>query len=263
MLLSQDQLVAIPTETVYGLAANAYSQDAIARVFAVKQRPLSNPLIVHMKDIEQVQAHVAGLPYLAAKLLERFAPGPLTVILPKRSSIPHLVTAGLDDVAIRIPAHPATMALLRLLRFPIAAPSANRFMKISPTRPEHVYQQLSGSIPYILDGGYCKRGLESTVVKIEDNTVKICRLGAISLEQLKSVHPKTELQKDTGRVCSPGMMAKHYAPQTVTVFMERFDEVPPEYNNSRVALITFSGDSGFKDGVYSRGTAATPHRLAQ
>ena len=155
-LLSNDEVVAIPTETVYGLAGNAFSKKAIKKIYTTKKRPFSNPLIVHVSDVSKINEIAKDIPDIAWRLLEKFSPGPLTVLLPKKASILDEVTAGLKDVAIRIPNHQLTLELLQKLDFPLVAPSANPYGYISPTKPEHVFKQLGGKIPYILDGGSCE-----------------------------------------------------------------------------------------------------------
>jgi L-threonylcarbamoyladenylate synthase len=162
--LHASEPVAIPTETVYGLAGNALDVAAVARIFEVKNRPTFDPLIVHVASVAAVKAHVIDFPAAARQLAAHFWPGPLTLLLPKQPHIPDLVTAGLPRVAIRVPVHPLTRTLLERLPFPLAAPSANPFGYISPTTAQHVYDQLNGLIPYILDGGPCQVGLESTIV---------------------------------------------------------------------------------------------------
>ncbi|MCZ6692366.1 MAG: L-threonylcarbamoyladenylate synthase, partial [Bacteroidetes bacterium] len=167
--LVQSQLVSIPTETVYGLAANALDQDAVVKIFKVKDRPYFDPLIVHTHSLDQISKYTLDFPHKLYQLGKRLWPGPLTVILPKKKIIPDLVTAGKQDVAIRIPNHPLTLKLLQNLPFPLAAPSANPFGYISPTNPAHVLQNLGDKVPYILDGGPCELGIESTIVGFRDD----------------------------------------------------------------------------------------------
>src|SRR5690606_7520483 len=163
-LLRAGAVVAMPTETVYGLAANAFDEAAVLRIFQVKQRPSFDPLIVHVRDREQLSPLVARLPREAEALMEHFWPGPLTLVLPKTGRVPDLVTSGLDTVAVRMPAHPVAQALLRAVDFPLAAPSANPCGYVSPTSAQHVADQLGGKVPYILDGGPCTVGVESTIL---------------------------------------------------------------------------------------------------
>ncbi|MFT6149838.1 MAG: L-threonylcarbamoyladenylate synthase, partial [Saprospiraceae bacterium] len=166
-LLKNGKVVAIPTETVYGLAANALNDAAVKLIFTTKERPMTNPLIIHLPSLEAVQIYVTELPLLAKKLAAVFCPGPLTMVLPKKPIVPDTVTANLPNVAVRIPNHPLTLELLRMLDFPLAAPSANPFGYISPTTAQHVENQLGKKIPYILDGGLCQKGLESTIVSFQ------------------------------------------------------------------------------------------------
>lgn len=211
-LLMVDEVVAIPTETVYGLAGNALSERAIRKIFEVKSRPLSDPLIVHFPDVESIRHYVKRIPDLALQLFQAFSPGPLTILLPKTDVISDLVTNGSPLVAIRIPSHPLTIKLLRELPFPLVAPSANPFGHLSPTRPEHVQQSLGSKIPYILDGGPCRIGLESTIIQIEKEIeIRILRQGGISDDALLafSALAKAEYQE---REVVPGSMESHYAP---------------------------------------------------
>jgi L-threonylcarbamoyladenylate synthase len=251
-LLSQGELVAIPTETVYGLAGNAYSVAALSNIFRVKQRPRFNPFILHVPDIASVEKNVLGLNDLAIKLMEAFSPGPLTVILPKRDIIPHLATNDQPDVAIRIPAHPVALSLLRLLPFPLAAPSANKFMGLSPTAPQHVYRQLSGAIPYILDGGRCHAGVESTVVRPVDDEIIVYRLGAITLEQLRAVHPRVRLHDKTAVITSPGMLSHHYAPATPLIITGSIHDTLNELKGAKLAIISFGDIQLYGDDITYR-----------
>src|SRR5262245_61647802 len=166
-LLEQGEVVAIPTETVYGLAGNALNVSVVTKIFQVKDRPQFDPLIVHVPDIERAHQYVQEIPPVIQKLAEHFWPGPLTFLLKKKNNIPDLVTSGLDTVGIRCPDHTLTRTLLRELSFPLAAPSANPFGYVSPTTPQHVNDQLGDRIPYILDGGPCRVGIESTIVGVE------------------------------------------------------------------------------------------------
>ncbi len=220
--LAAGGIAAVPTETVYGLAGHALEAVPVAKIFSVKGRPRRNPLIVHVSDWEGVEAiaHVTDLDRMVG---ERFWPGPLTLILKKKSTVPASVTAGLDTVAVRIPSHPLVRALLRRCSFPLAAPSANPFGYISPTRPEHVETALGPSIDYILDGGICEGGIESTIVSLLDpDEPKLLRQGAIGLESLEetigqSIRLSTDApgEKPTRGLLSPGLMERHYSPHTL------------------------------------------------
>ncbi|MBU6340897.1 MAG: threonylcarbamoyl-AMP synthase [Bacteroidetes bacterium] len=206
--------VAIPTETVYGLAANALSDKAVARIFEVKNRPSFDPLIVHVASWDQAVEHIDTYPSAAVRLAQVFWPGPLTLLLPKKAHIPDLVTSGLPRVALRAPLHPLTQALLQQGGFPLAAPSANPFGYISPTSAQHVQQQLDGFIPYILDGGNCSVGVESTIVGWEGPDAVVYRLGGLSVESLESeIGPLKVRLNQSSDPAAPGMLKSHYAPR--------------------------------------------------
>lgn len=223
--LENGEAVAIPTETVYGLAANALDEDAILKVFKIKERPLFDPLIVHTSAFERAEDYVESVPDLAYQLADAFMPGPLTIILPKTPKIPDLVTSGLPAVAIRVPQHILTRKLLACLPFPLAAPSANPFGYVSPTSPQHVYKQLSGKIPYILDGGYCSVGIESTIVRVIDaKRIQILRYGGISPEDIKKVNPFIEIEMVVSKEkkpIGPGQLKSHYATKKPLQLMDR------------------------------------------
>lgn len=233
-LLRAGELVAIPTETVYGLAGHGLREASLRQIFAVKGRPLSNPLILHFASADQLAAYIRPelVPAAAHTLLAAFSPGPLTLLLPRNPAVvPDMVTAGLPDVAVRIPAHPLVQQLLRQLDFPLAAPSANPFGYISPSRPEHVLDQLGSQIPYILDGGPCQAGIESTVVGFDAAGAPVVyRAGALSLEMLQAVVPATRLRtaaETATRVASPGLLPYHYSPHTpLQLFGPGLAEVP-------------------------------------
>lgn len=213
-LLRQGELVAIPTETVYGLAANALDADAAIRIFEAKNRPAFDPLIVHIAGTEELDKYAQNIPDTAYRLAEIFWPGPLTILLPKKPIIPDIVTSGLPNVAIRIPSHPLTNALLNSLEFPLAAPSANLFGRVSPTRASHVMEQLQGRISYILDGGDCQVGLESTIIGFpEDALPTIYRLGGTSVEDIRKVVGEVRIMPhSSSNPQAPGMLKSHYAP---------------------------------------------------
>lgn len=218
VLLERGLAVAIPTETVYGLAANALDADAVAQIFEIKDRPHFDPLIVHSDSREKLSEHVRNFPDWAASLADRFWPGPLTLVLPKRESIPDIVTSGQDTVGIRVPAHPMTLELLGSLAFPLAAPSANPFGYVSPTTPQHVADQLDGKISYILDGGECSVGVESTIVTEVEGKLSILRLGGVSVEEIEGVVGPVQVQPSSSMApVTPGTLESHYAPQTPIV----------------------------------------------
>ncbi|HLK59699.1 MAG TPA: L-threonylcarbamoyladenylate synthase [Chthonomonadaceae bacterium] len=216
-ILRSGGLVAFPTETVYGLGANALDPQAVGRIFEAKGRPSNNPLIVHAPDVEAARQLVAAWPEAAERLAARFWPGPLTLVLPRANTIPDIVTAGGPTVAVRVPAHPVALALLRAAEIPLAAPSANRSTQLSPTRAEHVAEGLSGLIPMILDAGPTTGGLESTVISLTTPRPTLLRPGLISPAELRSVVGRLGLREETADthapLPSPGLTARHYAPR--------------------------------------------------
>jgi L-threonylcarbamoyladenylate synthase len=213
-ILKAKDLVALPTETVYGLAGDALELEAVAKIFEAKERPTFDPLIVHLASKEWL-ARLArpsdDTKPLLEKLMARFWPGPLTILFPKTDMVSDLVTAGLDNVAIRMPSHPVAVEVLRALGRPLAAPSANRFGRVSPTRSEHVFEELSGRIPLILDAGPTAVGLESTIGRIDANRIVILRQGAVSEESLAEFAPTQEVAPSQ-KIVAPGQTASHYAP---------------------------------------------------
>lgn len=213
--LQAGRVVAIPTETVYGLAANALDPHALEQIFLLKNRPLSDPLILHVKGIEGVEALGIEIPLWAHRLMSRFWPGPLTLLLPTSSLIPEIATAGLPRVAVRAPNHPLTQLLLQKLPFPLAAPSANPFGLLSPTTPQHVYAYFSGKIPFILDGGPCTVGVESTILGEENGRFIVYRPGGISRSALEEVlGEKVYIRTHSSPVpTTPGQFPRHYSPR--------------------------------------------------
>lgn len=214
-LLRAGRLVAFPTETVYGLGANALDPEAVARIYAVKGRPPTSPLIVHVASIEMAQALVASWPEDADRLARRFWPGPLTLVLDKQPAIPSIVTAGLPTVGLRMPAHPLALALIRAAGVPLAAPSANRFTQLSPTTADHVRRGLGSEVDLILDGGPCPVGIESTVLSLVGAHPVLLRPGGIARAELEAViGPLTAGEVPAGAHPSPGMHPRHYSPRT-------------------------------------------------
>ena len=191
-LLRSGDVVVFPTETVYGLGADAFQPSALERIFAAKGRPFSDPLIVHVANEESLELLTTSIPEQAKRLAQAFWPGPLTMILPRGLQVPRLVTAGLDTVAVRMPGHPVALALIRATGSPIAAPSANRFMHVSPTTAQHALADLNGRVPLILDGGSSEVGVESTVLDLCSKVPRILRPGGVSLEALRSVLPDVQ-----------------------------------------------------------------------
>jgi len=224
-LLASGGLVAFPTETVYGLGAHAFDVAAVRAVFAGKGRPATDPLIVHLADVERVAEVVAIWPPAAALLAERFWPGPLTMVLPRSASVPDEITAGRDSVAVRVPAHPVTTAVLRAAGVPVAAPSANRFGRISPTTAAHVASELHGAYDLLLDGGPTPLGVESTVVDLTGDRPVLLRPGGVTLEDLRLVlgeveHTERVATEEHLDAAAPGMFLRHYAPTTPLVLVE-------------------------------------------
>jgi L-threonylcarbamoyladenylate synthase len=212
-LLKQNQCVAIPTETVYGLAANALNPEACIKIFEIKNRPSFDPLIVHTYSLNEVKKLVCAIPDAAYKLAEKFWPGPLTLILKKQAIIPDIVSSGLQTVGIRIPNQSLTLQLLKQLPFPLAAPSANPFGYVSPTTPLHVNEQLGHKIDYILDGGPCSVGIESTIISFEFDKPRVLRLGGIAIEEItKLIGPVEFSIHQSSNPTAPGQTDSHYAP---------------------------------------------------
>ena len=239
-------LVAFPTETVYGLGANALDKNAVRKIFATKGRPSFNPLIVHVGTTEAARALVAHWPDAAGYLASRFWPGPLTIVLPKLPHIPDLVTAGLPTVAVRVPHHPVALSLLRTAAVPVAAPSANPYTRISPTPAEHVRLGLGSGVDLILDGGPTLVGIESTVVDMTGDEPRLLRPGTIAREELESIiGPLAVLESDleeTAARPSPGMVRQHYAPRgELRLFY-------PEQRDSMAAMVQRAAAQGEKVG---------------
>ena len=253
-LLQKGHVVGIPTETVYGLAADARNPEAVRQIFAAKGRPADNPLIVHIANMEALHTIAAVVPPLAEKLAQRFWPGPLTMILPKQSGIPEVTSGGLDTVGIRMPSHPVARALILLSGVPIAAPSANISGYPSPTTAQHVMRDMQGKIAAVVDGGACDVGLESTVIALEnEDTVRILRPGFVTAEMLGEIVPNVTLdpailhQLEQGQsVRSPGMKYRHYSPRAHVVLVEgtwnAFVHMVKQDTQSGVYALVFDGE---------------------
>ncbi len=239
-IIRQGGLVAIPTETVYGLAANALDPQAVARIFAAKDRPFFDPLIVHVADTAWWPRVVREFPPLAARLAKRFWPGPLTLILPKSAAIPDLVTSGLPTVGIRLPDHPLTRELIRLADVPVAAPSANPFGRLSPTTADHVRRQLGDRVDMVLDGGPCRVGVESTILQIQDNQALLLRPGGVSQEEIEAeIGPVSRPgQTSQDKPAAPGMLDSHYAPRTKLQIVDGTRIVPPPSSHAGLLTLT-------------------------
>lgn len=240
-LLKNGECVGIPTETVYGLAANALNADACLNIFKIKERPSFDPLIVHVSGIEEIEKYAEELPEKARLLYKHFSPGPLTIVLKKKSIIPDIVTSGLDTVGIRIPNHPLTLNLLKKINFPLAAPSANPFGYISPTRAKHVNDQLGAKIKYILDGGSCNVGIESTIIGFIGNTPYLYRLGGLSLEKIEAVTGNIELAlNENSNPKAPGQMDTHYAPRKHLYLLSKQEFLKRIQNPTNALFIAFT-----------------------
>src|SRR6266496_1577717 len=240
-LLCKGEVVALPTETVYGLAADALKPIAVAKIFEAKDRPRFDPLIVHIPSrdwLEKiVDVSVQGR-QLILKLANKFWPGPLTMVLPKRQIVPEIVTAGLDTVAVRISAHPVFAQIVRELDQPLAAPSANRFGCVSPTTAQHVMDELGGRISLIIDAGPTKHGIESAVVAVRGGKIDILRRGPITAEQL-SEFGKIDIVMPSRKISAPGQQASHYSPKTPLRLIDNAESFLPQ-ENQRVGLLAWN-----------------------
>jgi L-threonylcarbamoyladenylate synthase len=239
-ILQNDGLIALPTETVYGLAGNAYSDVAIKKIFELKKRPFYNPLIVHLKSTLSIYDVAKEIPETALLLAEKFWPGPLTLVLNKQDHISDLITAGKKTIAVRVPNHPLALILLNQLDFPLAAPSANPFGSISPTTAEHVQNYFGQEIDFILDGGECEKGLESTIIGFENNTPILYRHGSISVEEIEKITGKLSIvtNNDTSPN-SPGMLSRHYAPKTNTYLTNDVSAFLNNCKENKIGLLAF------------------------
>ncbi len=237
-ILNEDGIIGLPTETVYGLAGNIFSPKAIQEIFAVKHRPLNNPLIVHIKSMEDLHRIAIQIPTMAINLAEKFWPGPLTLLLKKNSLVPDLVTSGKSTVAVRMPDHPMALSLLNLLDFPLAAPSANPFGMISPTQAQHVDTYFKDK--FVLDGGHCKNGIESTIVGFNEDDVIVFRLGSIPLEDIKNVVGDVVVanQNDIAPD-APGMLSKHYSPRTPLYFTDDIVNLAGQFQDKKIGILRF------------------------
>ena len=252
-LLKKGELVALPTETVYGLAANALNPVAVAKIFTIKQRPNFNPVIVHVNSIDMAKTCITGWTEWAEKLAQAFWPGPLTLVLPKAASIPSIVTAGGSTVGVRWPQHPVMQEVISACGFPLAAPSANLSNSISPTTAEHVFASLGSAVPLIIDGGPCEIGIESTVIDLSQKPYRILRPGMLSEISLQTIIPDLVYYSEPGPssaehtvLKSPGLLSKHYAPKAKMALLQwtNWDELrtqiaPYRVSDHQIHLLTF------------------------
>ena len=272
-LLSQGEVVGMPTETVYGLAANAFDEGAVRKIFAAKGRPADNPLIVHISDISQLEGLVDKIPPLAVKCAEKFWAGPLTMIMPKSEKIPMVTSGGLDTVGIRMPSHKVARALISACGFPIAAPSANLSGSPSPTTAQHVLNDMHGRIPAIIDGGACGVGVESTVISFEgEDGIRLLRPGFISAEDLMEITPNVLIDKgvleklgENVKVRSPGMKYKHYSPKALVYLVRGSAEGFRKYVNALpgegIYAMVFSGEGEGLQKPFREYGAETDHLM--
>jgi L-threonylcarbamoyladenylate synthase len=244
-LLRKGDLVALPTETVYGLAADALNPIAVAKIFEAKDRPRFDPLIVHLPNREWLK-RISALPVddrqLISKLTDKFWPGPFTMVLPKRKLVPDIVTAGLDTVAVRLSAHGVFAEIVGELDEPLAAPSANRFGRVSPTTAQHVLDELDGRMPLIIDAGSTEHGIESTIVAVRDGRIAVLRRGPITHEQLSQFAEVSSVVA-TPKISSPGQLPSHYAPKTPLRLIDNAEDFFPE-KNQRVGLLVWHARRG-------------------
>lgn len=240
-VLREGEVVALPTETVYGLAADALNPIAVAKIFEAKERPRFNPLIVHLPNhnwLEQVADIPPGDRHLALTLTEKFWPGPFTIVLRRRNIVPDIVTAGLDTVAVRLSSHPVFAEIVRELDRPLAAPSANRFGRISPTTAQHVLEELGGRISLVIDAGPTIYGIESTIVRVHQGEIDVLRLGPITIEQLSEFANVNIVGGEEARISAPGQLPSHYAPKTPLRSIEHAKSFSTD-KNQRVGLLAW------------------------
>jgi L-threonylcarbamoyladenylate synthase len=239
--LRKGEIVALPTETVYGLAADALDLIAVAKIFEVKERPQFDPLIVHLPARDWVES-VAAVRRNERKLIERltdhFWPGPLTIVMPKREIVPDIVTAGLDTVAVRISSHPVFSEIALAFGKPLAAPSANRFGRLSPTTAQHVLDELDGRIPLVIDAGPTQHGLESTIIAVRENTIEILRYGPLTKEELSIFGAKVDVTGSRDKISAPGQSSSHYAPKTPLQLIDNAESFVPE-KNQKIGLLAW------------------------
>ena len=240
--LENNEIVAMPTETVYGLAGNAYSEVAVQKIFALKNRPHFNPLIVHIKSAAVLTSVAKNIPDVALQLADTFWPGPLTLVLEKQDHIPDIVTGGKNTVGVRVPNHPVALELLEQLDFPLAAPSANPFGSISPTTAQHVADYFTDSLSIVIDGGSCDKGIESTIVGFENGAPILYRQGSTKVEDIEKITGPLQIRihANNESVVAPGMLSKHYAPSTTTILTDEITSVIQKYSDKRIGVLQLS-----------------------
>ena len=249
--LTNGDIIALPTETVYGLAANIYLDSALEKVFKLKKRPSYNPLIVHISNAGILEQIAKNIPAKARELANVFWPGPLTLVLEKQDQIPNRITAGKPTVAVRVPNHPIALQLLESLNFPLAAPSANPFGSLSPTSAEHVALYFKEEINFILDGGPCFCGLESTIIGFENDEPVLYRYGSISIEEIKKVIGQIKVKNQNSKNPSaPGMLSRHYAPKTQIQINEDISLALAQNPDKKIGILSFRKNKKIKTGIH-------------
>lgn len=238
-MIKNGKVVAFPTETVYGLGANALDPKAVAMIFEAKKRPKFDPLIVHISNYQMLYNIAKNIPEEIEKLIQIFWPGPLTVVLEKREIVPSLTTAGLSTVAVRMPQHPVALRLISLSDTPIAAPSANPFGKLSPTKADQVYKGLEGKVELILDGGPAPIGIESTIIKKENGDIYLLRPGGISVEDIEKILEKKVKEREVPKIEAPGSFPSHYSP-IAPLYVLKGKKIPSEFLNKKIGFLAFS-----------------------
>lgn len=240
-ILQQEGIIGFPTETVYGLAGNIFSEKAVKQIYEIKQRPKFNPLIAHLKGIDQLETVASHVPIKAYQLAEAFWPGPLTLVLEKQHHVPDWITAGKSTVALRVPAHPMALELLSNLDFPLAAPSANPFSTVSPTTAVHVENYFGDQLALVLDGGECQRGIESTIIGFENQQPVLYRHGSIPIEEIESViGPLMVKDQNNETPEAPGMLFKHYSPTTKFIMVDQIELFLDKRTEQKIGIITLN-----------------------
>ena len=243
--IKSGNVVGLPTETVYGLGADALNENAVLKIYETKERPVFNPVIVHVYDINELEKYAENIPDEAYKLSEKYSPGPLTFVLKKKKIIPDIVTSGNESVGLRIPSHKLFREVLKETSLPIAAPSANRSGRISPTSAEDVLSELKDRINYILDGGTCEIGIESTIISFLDEDVKILRHGFVTKEDIEKVIGKIS-ENDSGKIISPGLLKSHYASLTPLRCVDDFKLIK-NVSDKNIGILDFSKYNDFRE----------------
>lgn len=259
-LLDRGELIGIPTETVYGLAGNAFNPKAVRMIFELKNRPTNNPLIAHVACFQGVLELVKSFPRELKALAENFWPGPLTMILPKKDSVPDELTGGQNTIAVRIPDHPITLELLKSLKYPLAAPSANTYEGISPTKKAHVQKYFGKNFP-VLDGGPSKKGIESTIVGFENGQIVILRHGSIPIESLRKVSAVPIIDYKGKTLRAPGQAKKHYAPVTPLIYTSSPEKIVSKNRGKKIAFLSLTDNTwGFDSRVKTISLYEDPYK---